>query len=86
MEKLPDLVAAVTTEGTMSSLELSAEMHCGSCEQRVRRALGSLDGVRSVETDLKKQRVAVEFDDELVSESQLKTVVDRAGSHGMLDG
>jgi copper chaperone CopZ len=49
------------------------------------RAVRSLDGIHSVRTDLKGQRVAVEFDDELVTESEIRAAVEGAGAHGILD-
>lgn len=66
----------------MTGVELAAEMHCRSCEQRVRRGLEGLDGVLSIETDLKRQRVAVEFDDGVVDESEVRTAVANAVPHG----
>ncbi len=69
----------------MTDIDLAAEMQCRSCEQRVLRAVRSLDGIQSVRTDLKRQRVAVEFDDELVTESEVRAAVEGAGTHGMLD-
>ena len=70
----------------MTNIELSADMHCRSCEQRVARAVSALDGVHAVETDLKRQRVAVQFDDQVLTESDLRTAVEDAASHGVLDG
>jgi len=67
----------------MTRVELAAEMHCRSCEQRVERAVRALDGVNSVKTDLKRQHVAVEFDEHRVDESELRAVVAGAASHGL---
>lgn len=58
-------------------------MHCRSCEQRVLRALRVLDGVHSVNTDLKRQLVAVEFDDERVDESEVRRAVAVSVDHGL---
>lgn len=68
----------------MRNVELPADMHCGSCEQRVQRAVRALDGVRSVATDLKRQRVSVEFDDERVDESEVRAAVAGAVTHGVI--
>ncbi len=70
----------------MRNMEFAADMHCRSCEQSVQRAVQALDGVRSVETDLKRQRVAVEFDDERVQESELRTAVASASTHSVGGG
>lgn len=70
----------------MTNVELPADMHCRSCEQRVQQAVHALDGVHSVATDLKRQRVAVEFDDERVNESEVRAAVTGAATHGALGG
>lgn len=70
----------------MTNVELSADMHCRSCEQRVQRALRALDGVRSVATDLRRQRVAVEFDDERVDESEVRAAVTGEATHEVIGG
>ena len=67
----------------MNNIELEASMHCRSCEQRVLRAVRALDGVHSVNTDLKRQRVAVEFDGDRVGESELRAAVATAATHGI---
>lgn len=65
----------------MTKLNLPAPMHCRSCEQRVQRTVGALDGVRSVTTDLSRQTVVVEFDEEVVRESEIHTAVAGAAAH-----
>jgi copper chaperone CopZ len=67
----------------MTQVELPADMHCRSCEQRVERAVRALDGVSSVKTDLKRQQVAVEFDERRVDESEVEAAVAGAASHRM---
>lgn len=59
----------------MTNVELPADMHCASCEQRVQRAVRALDGVRAVATDLKRQVVAVDFDEDRVDEAQMRAAV-----------
>ena len=41
-------------------------MHCASCEQRVARVLGGLEGVRQVSADAASQRIEVLFDTSVV--------------------
>ncbi len=67
----------------MTVVELSAQMHCRSCEQRVLRAVRGLDGVHSVNTDLKHQSVSVEFDEGRVDELKVRRAVAGALSHGL---
>ena len=68
----------------MANIEVAADMHCRSCEQRVARAVRSLNGIRSVATDLSEQRVVVEFDDDVVTEAGIRAAVEGAGTHGSL--
>lgn len=65
----------------MANVELPAEMHCRSCEQRIRRAVAALDGVSSVDADLKRQRVIVKFDAGRVEESEVRATVAGASPH-----
>lgn len=67
-------------------MELLADMHCRSCEQRVERALRALDGVQAVRTDLKRQQVAVQFDERRVDESEVEAAVAGAASHRLPGG
>jgi len=46
--------------------------------------VGALDGVSSVETDLKRQRVAIQFDDQLLDESEVRAAVARAVTDDVL--
>lgn len=70
----------------MTNVDLPADMHCRSCEQRVQRAVRALNGIREVKTDLKRQRVAVEFDDVVVDESEVRAAVSGAATHGVIGG
>lgn len=67
----------------MRQVELPAEMRCRSCEQRVENALRSLEGVLSVATDLKRQRVEVEFNERSIDEAEVGAAVARAATHGL---
>lgn len=69
-----------------TNMELPVDMHCRSCEQRVTRAVGALDGVQAVTTDLKRQTVAVEFDDQRVDESEVRAAVTGAVDHDTVEG
>ena len=39
------------------------EIHCGACEDAIRKSLSRLDGVRIVEPDAATNRVEVVYDD-----------------------
>jgi copper chaperone len=52
-------------------------MSCGHCEMAVKKALGDLDGVKSVKVDLDSKKVEVEGED-LIDEN-LKEAIEDAG-------
>ena len=54
-------------------------MTCSHCESRVRKAVGSLNGVASVDVDLSDNTVSVEIDPSAVSEQQVKDAITDQG-------
>jgi len=64
----------------MSTIKLfAADISCEHCERRITQALGELDGVRSVAVDIEAKTVAVDLDDAVVSEAEVRRVLDEAG-------
>jgi copper chaperone CopZ len=55
------------------------EIHCGSCETAIRKALGRVDGVRLVDADAATNQVTVVFDASAVDEA---AVAERLGAAG----
>jgi len=55
------------------------EIHCASCENTIRRALGRLDGVRSVRPDAASNEVRVSYDEAKVDEASLRRRLAEAG-------
>lgn len=53
-------------------------MSCGHCVQRVKNALGSIDGVTDVTVNLEEKRVVVQSNREITNEV-LTEVIDDAG-------
>lgn len=54
-------------------------MSCSHCENSVKKAVGALDGVGSVEVDLKGNKVTVEFDSAKVSVDDIKNAIEDQG-------
>ena len=54
-------------------------MKCGHCKVTVENALKTVSGVVSADANLADADVTVEYDDSLVSPSQLKEAVDNSG-------
>ena len=54
-------------------------MSCSHCESCIKKSVGSLNGVDSVNVDLKSKKVAVEFDPERVSIQTIKDTIEDQG-------
>ncbi|HOB20539.1 MAG TPA: copper chaperone CopZ [Candidatus Atribacteria bacterium] len=54
-------------------------MSCSHCENAVKKAVGALDGVRTVEVDLKGKTVSVEYDSSRVSLDRIKSEIEEQG-------
>lgn len=64
----------------MQKVTLNVEgMSCQHCENRVKKAVGELAGVSSVDVDLKKKTVTVEFDPGMATEGNFKTAIEEQG-------
>lgn len=55
------------------------QIHCSSCENTIRKAIGRLEGVRSVTPDQQTNEVRVLFDERSVNEQQLRARLDEIG-------
>jgi len=54
-------------------------MSCSHCENRVKKAVGALNGVANVLVDLKSKKVSIEFDSEKVSIETIKDTIEDQG-------
>ena len=54
-------------------------MSCTHCENSVKKAVGTLDGVGSVDVDLKGKKVTIEFDPEKLSVDTIKDTIEDQG-------
>ncbi len=54
-------------------------MSCSHCENAVKSAVGSLDGVENVVVDLKCKNVTVYYDDEIVTREDIISQIDDQG-------
>lgn len=55
------------------------EIHCESCENTIRTALSALDGVIQVAPSAKTNQVKVSFDEQAISEDDLKERLSEVG-------
>ena len=60
-------------------------MTCGSCVNRIMRALGKLDGVTKVSVDLRKETTTVRREPALVSNAVLAAAIAVAGYEADVD-
>lgn len=56
-------------------------MKCPHCQAKVENALNDLDGVVSATVSLAGHNVTVDYDENKVSEAQMKEAVDNAGHY-----
>lgn len=64
----------------MQNLILNVEgMSCSHCENRVKNAVSSLNGVNSVNVDLANKKVSIELDASTVTEKQIKDAIEEQG-------
>ncbi len=52
---------------------------CGGCAASIKKAVGTLSGIRKVEVDVLTRIVSVEYDPNLTSEFAIKQKVEQAG-------
>ncbi len=62
-----------------------AGMTCGSCVNRITRAVRKLDGVTKVQVDLRRETATVRREPALVSNAALVAAVEAAGYEADLD-
>ena len=64
----------------MQNLTLSVDgMTCSHCESIVKKAVGSLNGVSSVNVDLADNTVSVQLDPSAVNEQQIRNAIEEKG-------
>ncbi len=54
-------------------------MSCSHCENSVKKTVGALNGVSSVNVDLKLKKVTVEFDPQRVSVDTIRDTIEDQG-------
>ena len=55
------------------------DISCGHCVATVKEAVGTLQGVASVEADADTKRIEIDFDPGRVSLAQIESALDEAG-------
>jgi len=60
-------------------------MKCEHCKATVESALTALEGVKSAKVNLAERNVNINFDENVVSEAQMKQAVDAAGHFEMVN-
>jgi copper chaperone CopZ len=63
-----------------------AGMHCGNCQSKVERALKGVGGVYSAVVDLEDGAAEIDFDDDVVTPSDLVAAIAGAGYAATLAG
>ena len=77
------LVVAFTSIGALAVTKKSTirvdGMKCAKCTGAVEKALKATDGVEKVEVSLQQKEVVVEYDDQKVTETKLREVINATG-------
>jgi len=60
-------------------------MHCASCKALIEDVVGDVDGVQSVKVNYATEKMAIEYDENLVNVDVLKKAVKSAGSYELVD-
>jgi copper chaperone CopZ len=55
----------------IKKVDITAQMECGSCKNKIERTLNKTEGVSKVAVDLKAQNVKVEYDKDVITDAQL---------------
>jgi copper chaperone CopZ len=55
------------------------EIHCGACENAIRKSLSRMDGVRNVEPEAETNRVSVNYDETSTSSQEIAERLATAG-------
>ena len=69
---------AIAADVVTSRFEVTG-MHCATCEQRIERVIGKLDGVVGVEASAGRKLVVVEHDLATITIEELEEAVERLG-------
>jgi copper chaperone len=54
-------------------------MSCNHCVNSIKKAVGELDGVGTVDVDLTTKKVRVDYNDSLVNDEKIKAVIEDQG-------
>jgi mercuric ion binding protein len=77
------LIIALTSIGVFATTKKSTirvdGMKCAKCSGSVEKALKATQGVEKVEVSWQRKEVVVEYDDEKVTEAQLREVITATG-------
>jgi mercuric ion binding protein len=70
---------AVTRDGDKTETIKISTMVCDLCVDRLNKAIGSIEGVRSVNVDLKNKQAVVTFDESLTSLGKIEDMITATG-------
>jgi len=60
-------------------------LHCASCKALLEKIVGKLEGVKSVNVNFATEKMAVLYDEEIVSLRDIKNAVKNAGNYELID-
>jgi copper chaperone CopZ len=73
------LGAASAVAATKTSKIRVEGMHCNKCAQSIAKALKATPGVEQVDVSYENREAIVQFDDQKVTEAELRAVINKTG-------
>lgn len=71
---------AVVTSAATATVTIRVEgMHCGGCAESIAKKLKATAGVEDVRVSFEKKEAWVKFDDQKISETQIRDVIKSTG-------
>jgi copper chaperone CopZ len=73
-------IAAITASAVTKTVTISVEgMHCGGCATSIEKKLKATAGVEEVRVSFEKKEAWIKFDDQKITEAQLRDVITSTG-------
>ena len=64
----------------METINLTVEgMSCGHCVSSIKNSVGSLNGIRQVDVDLRSKKVTAEYDPKKINTQTIKDTIEDQG-------
>lgn len=73
------LLSVCISFGAEKVIKVKTNLHCGSCKNKIEKALNKTDGILSTSADLDSKIVTINFDDAKTDDSKVTNVITELG-------